>query len=118
MSDVQASLPDPEAQAYAAELKRLMESSIDALPESYRMVFVCREVEGLSTSETAEVLEVGEEAVKTRLHRARAMLRRELFARAGGSSVDAFAFHRTRCDGIVSRVTAALLAAMKPLGRA
>jgi RNA polymerase sigma-70 factor (ECF subfamily) len=88
------------------------------LPESYRLVFVCREVEGLSTAETAEALEVGEEAVKTRLHRARAMLRRELLARAGGSSVEAFAFHRTRCDSIIARVTSTLLASMKPLGRA
>ena len=118
MSDVHARIPDPESQAYTAELKRLMESSIDALPESYRLVFVCREVEGLSTAETAEALQIGEEAVKTRLHRARAMLRRELFSRAGASSVEAFAFHLTRCDAVVQRVLAAVLASAKPLGRA
>jgi RNA polymerase sigma-70 factor (ECF subfamily) len=118
MSDAHARIPDPESQAYTAELKRLMESSIDALPESYRLVFVCREVEGLTTAETAEALQIGEEAVKTRLHRARAMLRRELFARAGASSVEAFSFHLTRCDAVVQRVLAAVLASAKPLGRA
>lgn len=106
MPEVHAQLPDPEAQAYAAELRRLMESSIDALPEAYRVVFICRDVEGLSTLETAESLEIGEEAVKTRLHRARAMIRRDLFAKAGGASAGAFAFHLSRCETIVRRVIA------------
>jgi RNA polymerase sigma-70 factor (ECF subfamily) len=118
VADMHTTLPDPEAQAYAAELKRLMESSIDALPEPYRVVFVCRELEGLSTAETAEALEVGEEAVKTRLHRARAMLRRELFARAGGATAEAFAFGRSRCDAVVARVLAAVEAWDRPTGRA
>jgi RNA polymerase sigma-70 factor (ECF subfamily) len=96
--------PDPERLAYAAELRTLIESSIDALPDGYRLVFMCREVEGLSTAETADALELGEEAVKTRLHRARAMLRREMFARAGSASVEAFTFYRPRCDAVVRRV--------------
>ena len=96
--------PDPERLAYAAEIRTLLESSIDALPDTYRLVFVCREVEGLSTSETADALELGEEAVKTRLHRARGMLRRELFARAGSASMEAFTFYRPRCDRVVRRV--------------
>src|SRR5262249_32973005 len=65
---------DPERQAYGAELGRLLESAVDALPETYRSVFMLREIEGLSTSEAAASLELGEEAVKTRLHRARAMV--------------------------------------------
>ena len=81
------------------------------------LVFVCREVEGLSTAETVEALQIGEEAVKTRLHRARAMLRRELFARAGASSVEAFAFHQTRCDAVVQRVLTAVFASLKPIGQ-
>lgn len=96
--------PSPEREAYASELKRLVEESVDALPDSYRSVFMLREIEGLSTAETAEGLELGEEAVKTRLHRARALMRRELYARAGGSTADAFTFHRTRCDALVRRV--------------
>jgi len=102
--------PDPERQAYASELKTLLEDSVDALPEHYRAVFMLREVEGLSTAETAEGLDLGEEAVKTRLHRARAMLRRELYARAGGNTAEAFTFHLSRCDRVVAGVFARLRA--------
>ncbi len=108
MHHAQSAVASPERQAYASELKRLVEESVDALPDSYRAVFMLREIEGLSTAETAEGLDLGEEAVKTRLHRARAIVRRELYARAGGSTADAFTFHRTRCDDIVRRVFARL----------
>ena len=108
MLHAQSAEPSPERQAYASELKRLVEQSVDALPDSYRAVFMLREIEGLSTSETAEGLDLGEVAVKTRLHRARAMVRRELYARAGGTTAGAFTFHRTRCDEIIRRVFASL----------
>src|SRR4029077_6915374 len=108
MSRVESAGPSPERQAYASELKKLVEESVDALPDDYRAVFMLREIEGLSTAETAEGLELGEEAVKTRLHRARAIVRRELFARAGGSTADAFTFGLSRCDAIVKRVLAQL----------
>ncbi len=99
---------DPEDLAYGAELRHLLEASIDTLPDAYRLVFVCREVEGLSTAETAASLEIGEEAVKTRLHRARALLRSELYARAGSASVEAFTFLGPRCEAMVQRVLAQL----------
>lgn len=99
---------DPERQAYASELRRLLEQSVDALPEHYRLVFMLRDVEGLSTAETAEGLELGEEAVKTRLHRARAMVRRELFERAGATNAEAFHFHLSRCDRVVRAVFATI----------
>ncbi len=98
--------PDPERQAYAGELRRLLELALDALPENYRLVFMLREVEGLTTAETAEGLEIGEEAVKTRLHRARALVRRELYQRAGATGPQAFHFHLSRCDRIVHGVMA------------
>jgi RNA polymerase sigma-70 factor, ECF subfamily len=94
----------PERQAYSGELGRMIEDAVDALPETYRSVFMLREVEGLSTSETAEGLGVGEEAVKTRLHRARAMVRRTLTDRLGGSASLAFQFHAPRCDRVVAAV--------------
>jgi RNA polymerase sigma-70 factor, ECF subfamily len=94
----------PERQAYSGELGRLIENAVDALPDTYRCVFMLREVEGLSTSETAEGLGLGEEAVKTRLHRARAILRRTLIDRLGGSASLAFQFHATRCDRVVDAV--------------
>jgi RNA polymerase sigma-70 factor (ECF subfamily) len=110
MSHEESAAPSPERQAYASELKRLVEQSVDALPDAYRAVFMLREIEGLSTAETAEGLELGQEAVKTRLHRARAILRRELFARAGGATAEAFTFGLSRCDAIVRRVFAEIQA--------
>ena len=108
MAQPDTARPTPEHQAYAAELRVLLESSIDALPEGYRLVFVCRDVEGLTTAETADALELGEEAIKTRLHRAREMLRRELLTRAGAATSEAFSFYRPRCDALVRRVLDAL----------
>lgn len=96
--------PDPEQRAANSELGRLLEQAIDSLPDAYRSVFILRDVEEMSTEETAGCLEITEENVKTRLHRARAMLRRELYARAGASSSSAFQFMATRCDRLVARV--------------
>jgi RNA polymerase sigma-70 factor (ECF subfamily) len=101
---VTSSEVSPERQAYSGELGRLIEHAVDALPEMYRAVFMLRDVEGLSTIETAEGLGVGEEAVKTRLHRARAMVRRTLTDRLGSSAPQAFQFHAPRCDRVVAAV--------------
>jgi len=98
--------PDPERQAYARELHRVLEDAVDALPGTYRTVFMLRDVEGLSTSETGEGLGLGEEAVKTRLHRARAMIRRAVTARIGSVASGAFQFHAPRCDRVVAAVLA------------
>jgi RNA polymerase sigma-70 factor, ECF subfamily len=97
---------DPERQAYAQELHRVLEAAVDALPETYRAVFMLRDIEGLSTSETGAGLGLGEEAVKTRLHRARAMIRRTITAKVGAATSGAFEFHAPRCDRVVSRVLA------------
>ncbi len=94
----------PEQQASNAELRVLLEDAVQSLPEGYRIVFVLREIEGLNTAETAESLGVTEETVKTRLHRARALLREELFERAGIATSYAFEFHLSRCDRIVKNV--------------
>ena len=100
--------PDPEQQAFAGELRRALEASLDALPATYRCVFVLRDVEGLSTAEAAECLDVSEDVVKTRLHRARALLREDLFERAGLSARNVFSFAGGRCDRIVAAVLARL----------
>jgi RNA polymerase sigma-70 factor (ECF subfamily) len=96
--------PNPEQLALRGELCALLESSIEGLPVAYRSVLVLREVEGLSTAETADCLEITEDAVKPRLHRARALLREELFERAGIAAATAFSFHLSRCDRIVAAV--------------
>jgi len=68
-----AKRPDDELQS--DELRRRIQKAVDELPEIYRTVFIIRDVEGLSTEETAEVLEISIPTVKTRLHRARLALR-------------------------------------------
>jgi RNA polymerase sigma-70 factor, ECF subfamily len=100
--------PDPERQAMAGEIKELLEKAIDALPDAYRSVFVLREIEQLSTSETAACLAVTEETVKTRLHRSRSMLRDSLYESAGVSNAGVFELHLSRCDAIVNAVMARL----------
>jgi RNA polymerase sigma-70 factor (ECF subfamily) len=100
---------DPERQAFARELRTLLEWAIDALPDGLREVFVLREVQGLNTAEAAECLDVSDDVVKTRLSRARAALRRLLLARTGASASDAFRFYRPRCDRIVAAVLACIV---------
>ena len=95
---------DPEHQAIARELGMLLERAVDALPDGNREVFMLREIEGLSTAETAECLGVSEDVVKTRLSRARAALRADLFQRAGLAAANAFRFERPRCDRVVAAV--------------
>ena len=102
--------PNPERQAFFAELRRTLEGGVDALPEAYRSVFVLRDVEGLSTAETAECLGLSADVVKTRLVRARAQLRRKISEQIGVGARDLFAFPATRCD----RVVAAVLARLSP----
>jgi RNA polymerase sigma-70 factor (ECF subfamily) len=106
MNSIPSSAPDPERQAYTRELTRALEQAIDALPETYRVVFMLRDVEGLSTLDTAEGLGLGDEAVKTRLHRARAMVRRAVTERLGEQIPQAFQFHAARCDRVVAAVLA------------
>lgn len=104
--DVRDEAPGPQEVASGRELTALLEQAVDALPEAARVVFVLREVEGLSGAETAAALDTTEGAVKVRLHRARAALRRELEARAAGAVRELFAFHASRCDRVVARVLA------------
>ena len=99
---------DPEKQAHATELRRLLESAIDRLPELYRSVFVLREGEGLATPEVADCLEISEEAVRTRLHRARTLLRRHIYETTGAISASAFSFHLSCCDRVVAGVNSRL----------
>ncbi len=94
----------PEEQAIRMQLGGMLQAAVDGLPESYRSVFVLREIEHLSTAETAECLGLSEEAVKTRLHRSRALLRKDLEDRAGPAIAEAYSFLGVRCDRSVARV--------------
>ncbi len=104
MEQIQSSEPDPEQQLASAELRALVESEIAALPESYRIVLMLREVEGLDTREVAECLGVSEDVVKTRLYRAREILRDNVYRRAGMTFESLFTFGHSRCDRIVAHV--------------
>jgi RNA polymerase sigma-70 factor (ECF subfamily) len=100
--------PDPEQSASRAELGQLLEEALLGLPEQYRIVVMLRDVEELSTSETAAALELTEQNVKVRLHRGRSMARRWLFARVGTHAKNAFPFMGARCDRVVHSVFARL----------
>lgn len=101
-----ANTPNPEQTALTRTLSGMLEAAIDTLPQAYRTVFVLRDVESLNTTETAESLGISEATVKVRLHRARAMLRREIYERTGAASAAAFEFMGERCDRMVAVVLA------------
>ena len=104
MEIMKSSAPSPEAGTATAEARELLEQAIDNLPEAYRAVVMLREVEEMSVAETAESLGVSDAVVKTRLHRAHAMLRKELYARAKGRATDLYQFHAVRCNRVVKAV--------------
>ena len=87
------------------QILQLVEQATDALPEVYRTVFVTRGIEGMSLEETAELLGVRPETVKTRLHRARRLVREQLDKQIGPVLLDAFPFAGRRCE----RMTAAVI---------
>jgi RNA polymerase sigma-70 factor, ECF subfamily len=99
---------DPERRAAGRQLAGLLEEAIDALPVNHRTVVMLREVEGLSTADTAEAMGISEDVVKVRLHRAKAALRNALYERTGEAAGEAFTFLAPRCDRMVAAVFARL----------
>jgi RNA polymerase sigma factor (sigma-70 family) len=95
---------DPEADVATAQIRRLLEGAVDQLPELFRVVFILRDVEGLSIEETAAQLGVKAETVKTRLHRARRLLRQALHAQLETVLTGAFPFLGARCERITQAV--------------
>ena len=94
----------PEEQAYDRELSQILERAILALSEDYRLVFTLRDVEGMSTAETADCLNLTLENVKVRLHRAHTALRKRIYAAVGENAARCFQFPAVRCDRVVSGV--------------
>jgi RNA polymerase sigma-70 factor (ECF subfamily) len=95
---------DPEQHSSVTQLRQFLEEAVMNLPESYRTVIMLRDIEELSTAETAEALELSEDNVKVRLHRAHAMVRSWLFERIGPHAKEAFPFMGVRCDRVVHGV--------------
>jgi RNA polymerase sigma-70 factor, ECF subfamily len=95
---------DPERTMAQREITHVVEGAIDELPEPFRMVFITRVVEGMNVEETADILGLKPETVKTRLHRARAMLRDNVEKKIGPVVMDAFPFAGQRCDRLTEAV--------------
>ncbi len=94
----------PEKQAFDVEVRKILESAIDAMPARYRTVLILRDVEGLSTAETAECLHITVESAKVALHRARRRIRGLITQQFGGNVDQLFPFHATRCNAVVQAV--------------
>jgi RNA polymerase sigma-70 factor (ECF subfamily) len=104
--------PDPERAFAQRQIQALLETAIDELPDPFRTVLMARAVEGMSIEETAELFGLKPETVKTRLHRARQLLRDALEKQIGPVLTDAFPFDGRRCE----RMTQAVLARLAPQG--
>ena len=95
---------NPENAVRRAEMRRLLEQRIDALPGAYRPVFMLRAVEEYSVDETAAILQIPAATVRSRFHRARSLLREGLAAEVDLACQDAFGFAGERCDRVVAAV--------------
>jgi len=95
---------DPEKTMAQSEVRAVLEQAIDELPDAFRAVFVARIVEGMSVEETADLFGLQPATVKTRLHRARLLLREELDKQLGPALTGSFPFDGQRCDRMTESV--------------
>ena len=95
---------DPEQSMAQSEIRAVLERAIDELPDAFRAVFVARVVEGMSVEETADLFGLQSQTVKTRLHRARLLLRKELDKKLGPALTRTFPFDGLRCDRMTEAV--------------
>lgn len=101
---------NPEQSMAQSQVRALLEEVVEELPVSFRSVFVMRDVEGMSIEETADHLGLKPATVKTRLHRARRLMRASLADRAAATLPDLFPFAGARCERMADGVVAALRA--------
>jgi RNA polymerase sigma-70 factor (ECF subfamily) len=99
-----ATSEDPEKTMAQREIQRVVEHAIDELPDNFRIVFITRVIEGMNVEETAEILDIKPETVKTRLHRARTMLRENVEKKIGPVVMEAFPFAGKRCERLTDAV--------------
>jgi RNA polymerase sigma-70 factor, ECF subfamily len=99
-----ATSEDPEKTMAQREIQRVVEHAIDELPDLFRIVFITRVIEGMNVEETAEILGLKPETVKTRLHRARTMLRENVEKKIGPVVMEAFPFAGKRCERLTTAV--------------
>ena len=106
----------PPGAVLRGELRRLLERRIDDLPIAFRTVFVMRDVDDLTVQETADCLAIPAATVRTRLFRARALLRESLARDLDAATAEVFGFAGERCDRIVAGVLATLTRSASPGG--
>ena len=99
-----AASSDPEKSMAQRQIQEVVERAIDQLPEPFRLVFITRVMEEMTVEETAELLSIKPETVKTRLHRARALLRQNVEKEIGPVIMDAFPFAGRRCEQLTEAV--------------
>ncbi|WP_163873269.1 RNA polymerase sigma factor [Rhizobium laguerreae] len=102
------SATDPETELSRSQARHLLENAVDELPDDFRAVFVLRDIEGMSTEEAASYLGIRPETAKTRLHRARKMMRQSIEKQLSGAFSALFPFDGARCAFMADRVIAAL----------
>ncbi len=100
--------PDPERAMAQRQIHAMLERAIDELPDAFRTVLVARVIEDMSIEETAALLDLKPETVKTRLHRARGLLKAALDKHIGEAVMDAFPFDGRRCERVADIVVARL----------
>lgn len=105
----------PEKALMRRQIAKMLETAIARLPDTFRPVFVLREIEGLSVEDTAEALQIPEETVKTRLHRARRRLQKELDPELCGALSETFPFAGADCEAMTERVLTKLCRAAKTI---
>jgi len=113
LDDAEGGVPDeqsksPPSVTLRAEIRCMLERRIDELPRAFRTVYVMREVEDMTVQETADCLSIPAATVRSRLFRARALLREALARDMDGATVDVFGFAGERCDRVVAGVLARL----------
>jgi RNA polymerase sigma-70 factor, ECF subfamily len=99
-----AASEDPEKSMAQRQIQHVVEHAIDEFPDAFRIVFITRVIEGMNVEETADILGVKPETVKTRLHRARTMLRDNVEKKIGPVVMDAFPFAGKRCERLTGAV--------------
>ena len=99
-----AASDDPEKSMAQREIQAVVEHAVDELPEAFRLVFITRVIEGMNVEETAEILGLKPETVKSRLHRARTMLRDIVERKIGPVVMEAFPFAGKRCERLTDAV--------------
>ena len=99
-----SSPPAADSELARSQIREFLEKAVDDLPDAFRIVFILRDIEEMSTEETAEQLSLKPETVKTRLHRARRLMRAAVEKRLAATFSELFPFDGARCDRMADRV--------------